>query len=119
LGVYKNADAQRIRSSGGAVRVTLDTNEGRGNDGTSLSCLGCYVQAALANTDEVYMNIDTSASDSVGIELGRPHINTAANSYGVGSCQPLWVPIDDVASLYFYSADADAVVDILYFKGGA
>ena len=119
MGVYKNADAQRIRSSGGAVRVELATNEGQGNDGTSLPCLGCYVQAALANTDEVYMNIDVAASDSVGIELGRPHINDDDNGYGAGSCQPLWVPIDDVASLYFYSADDDAVVDILYFKGGS
>ena len=119
MSVYKNADAQRIRSSGGAVRVALTTNTGRGNDGTSLPCLGCYVQAALANTDEVYMNIDIAASDSVGIELGRPHINTGQNEYAAAGCQPLWVPIDDVASLYFYSADADAVVDILYFVGGS
>lgn len=118
MGVYKNADAQRIRSSGGAVRVTLDSGTGQGNDGTSLPCLGCYVQAALANTDEVYMNIDVLASADVGIELGRQHINDGADEYGASACQPLWVPIDDVASLYFYSADADAVVDILYFTGG-
>jgi len=115
MGVYKNADAQRIRSSGGAVRVTLSGGTGQGNDGTSLPCLGCYVQAALANTDEVYMNIDVAASSSVGIELGRP--DNAANK--AGACQPLWIPIDNVASLYFYSADANAVVDILYFKGGS
>jgi len=115
MSVYKNADAQRIRSSGGAVRVTLDSGLGQGNGGTSLPCLGCYVQATLANTDEVYMNIDTAASADVGIELGRPHIFAD----GAAGCQPLWVPIDDVASLYFYSADDDAVVDILYFKGGS
>jgi len=118
VGVYKNADAQRIRSSGGAVRVTLDSGLGQGNGGTSLPCLGCYVQAALANTDEVYMNIDTAASADVGIELGRPYL-AEGNDYAAAACQPLWVPIDDVASLYFYSADADAVVDVLYFKGGA
>jgi len=112
---YNGADAQRIRSTGGAVRVTLGTTPGnRGNGGTSLPCLGCYVQAAIANTDEVYMNIDIAASADVGIELGRQVTgNTDA------ACQPLWVPIDDVASLYFYSADDDAVVDILYFKGGS
>lgn len=119
MGVYKNADAQRIRSSGGAVRVTLSTGTGQGNGGTSLPCLGCYVQAALANTDEVYMNIDVAASSSVGIELGRPHINDGTNEYGAAGCQPLWVPIDNVSSLYFYSADANAVIDILYFKGGS
>ena len=114
MSVYKNADAQRIRSTGGAVRVTLDGGVGQGNGGTSLPCLGCYVQAALANTDEVYMNIDAAASADVGIELGKQATgNTDA------ACQGLWVPIDDVASLYFYSADADAVVDILYFKGGS
>jgi len=32
-------------------------------------------------------------------------------------CQPLFVPIDDVASLYFFSGDSDAVVDILYLTG--
>ena len=120
MSVYKNADAQRIRSTGGAVRVTLGTTtDNRGNGGTSLPCLGCYVQAALANTDEVYMNIDIAASADVGIELGRQHINTGQNEYAAAGCQPLWIPIDDVASLYFYSADTDAVVDILYFKGGS
>lgn len=114
MGVYKNADAQRIRSSGGAVRVTLDGGTGQGNDGTSLPCLGCYVQAAIANSSVVSMNIDAAASADLGIELGKQATgNTDA------ACQALWVPIDDVSSLYFYSADANAVVDILYFKGGS
>lgn len=114
MSVYKNADAQRIRSTGGAVRVTLDEGTGQGNGGTSLPCIGCYVQAAITNTEPVYMNIDTAASADVGIGLGKPETGNS-----VATCQPLWVAIDDVASLYFYSADADAVVDILYFKGGS
>jgi len=114
MSVYKNADAQRIRSSGGAVRVTLDTKLGQGNDGASLPCLGCYVQASIDNTSVVSMNIDTAASADLGIELGKQIDGNA-----VAACQPLWVPIDDVSSLYFYSEDADAVVDILYFVGGS
>ena len=114
MGTYKNADAQRIRSTGGTVKVTLATNVGQGNGGTSQPCLGCYVQAAIANTEVVSMNIDVAASALLGIELGKQiKGNTDA------ACQALWVPIDDVASLYFYSADANAVVDILYFKGGS
>ena len=115
MGTYKNADAQRIRSSGGVVRVTIGTTtDNRGNGGTSLPCLGCYVQAAIANTEVVSMNIDVAASALLGIELGKQ-----LNGNTTSACQPLWVPIDDVASLYFYSADATAVVDILYFVGGS
>jgi len=114
MSCYKNADAQRIRSSGGAVRVTLGTTtDNRGNGGTSLPCLGCYVQAALANSAVVSMNIDTAASASVGIELGK---QTTGNADA--ACQALWVPIDDVASLYFYGTDND-IIDILYFTGGS
>jgi len=111
---YENSSCLN-RSSGGAVRVTLSSGVGQGNGGTSIPCAGCYVQAALANTDEVYMNIGVAASASVGIELGRQHINDGTDEYGAAACQPLWVPTDDVSNLYFYSADADAVVDILYF----
>ena len=115
MSVYKNADAQRIRSTGGAVRVTIGTTtDNRGNGGTSLPCLGCYVQAAIANSHVVSMNIDVAASADIGIELGK---QVTGNTDG--ACQALWVPIDDVASLYFYSADDNAVVDILYFKGGS
>ncbi|KKM66513.1 hypothetical protein LCGC14_1480490, partial [marine sediment metagenome] len=31
-----------------------------------------------------------------------------------GAAQPLFVPIDDVSKIYFYSADADAIIDITY-----
>lgn len=119
MGVYANADAQRIRGSGGAVRVTCSTNVGQGNGGTSLPCLGCFVQAAIGNTEVVRMNIGIAASNTVGIDIGRPHINDGTDEYGAAACQPMWVAIDDVASLYFYSADADAIIDILYFKGGS
>lgn len=111
---YANARTNLISDAGGAVRVTLSTGTGQGNGGTSLPCRGCFVQAVDANTDVVRMNIDTAASDTLGIDLGRPFISGTTAS---GACQPLFVPVDDVASLYFYSGDANAVVDILYLKG--
>ena len=110
---YSGMQANRIAPSGGAVRVTLVSGEGRGNGGTSLPCKGCWVQAADASTDVVRMNIGAAATDSLGIDLGRPE-SDANNS---GSCQPMWVPIDDVAKLYFISGDTTADVDILYLLG--
>ena len=109
---YANMQADRICTSGGAVRVTLVSKDGRGNGGTSLPCKGCWVQAADASTDVIRMNIGAAATDSLGIDLGRPYISGTTAS---GSCQPLWVPIDDVAKLYFHcEGDATADVDILY-----
>jgi hypothetical protein len=109
----KFANAQpRICDSGGAVRVTLSSGTGQGNGGTSLPCKGCYVQAVDANTDVVRINIDTAASDTLGIDLARTSIGANAAS----TAPPLFIPIDDVSKLYFYSGDADAVVDIMYLK---
>lgn len=114
---YSNTSAVTIASSGGAVRVTLVSNVGQGNGGTSIPCKGCWVQALDSNTDVVRMNIDIAASDTLGIDLGRPHISDGTQEYGSGACQPIFVPIDDVAKLYFYSGHATAVVDILYLGG--
>lgn len=111
---YANARANLISDSGGAVRVTLSSGTGQGNGGTSLPCRGCFVSAVDANTDVVRMNIDTAASDTLGIDLGRAYISGNTASSGV---QPLFVPVDDVASLYFYSGDANAIIDILYLRG--
>ena len=105
---------QRIRGTGGAVRVTCSSDVGQGNGGTSLPCAGCFVQAAIGNTEVVRMNIDVAASASVGIDLARPFIS---GTTAACAAQPMWVPIDDVSSLYFYSADANAIIDILYVKG--
>ena len=108
---------QRIRGTGGSVRVTCSSNVGQGNGGTSLPCAGCWVQPAIANTEVVKMNVDLAASATLGVDLQRPHINDGTDEYGAAAAQPLWVPIDDVASLYFYSADANAIIDITYLKG--
>ena len=108
---YANLETNRVCTDGGAVRVSLSSGTGQGNGGTALPCRGCWVQGVDANTDVVRVNIGAAASDTAGIDLGRPFISGTTAS---GSCQPLWIPIDDVAKLYFFSGDADAKVDILY-----
>lgn len=114
---YANMQADRICTAGGAVRVTLTSGTGQGNAGVSLPCKGCWVQAADASTDVVRMNIGAAADDDLGIDIGWPHVNDDDNGYGIGSCQPMWVPIDDVAKLYFFSGDTTADIDILYLLG--
>jgi len=84
--------ANRICTSGGAVRVTLGTTtDDRGNGGTSLPCKGCWVQASDASTDVVRMNIGAAADDDIGIDLGRPYISGTTAS---GACQPMWTCFD-------------------------
>lgn len=111
---YSNTRANTIASSGGAVRVTLSSGVGQGNDGTALPCKGCFVQAVDANTDVVRVNIDIAASDTLGIDLGFPFI---AGQTASSACQSLFIPIDDVSKLYFYSGDTNAIVDIMYLGG--
>jgi hypothetical protein len=94
----------RITDSGGAVRVTIASNVGQGNGGTSLPCKGCFVGAAAANTSVVVMNIGVAASASLGIEVPK-------SNAGGG----MFIPVDDVASLYFYGASDNDVINLLYF----
>lgn len=110
--IYTGTDPSKIRSNGVPLKVTLSGGVAQGNDGTSLPCAGCYVQAASANTAVVKMSWGTDATANLGIELGRPFDGTDEGA----ACQPMFVPIDDVANLYFFSTDTDAIVDILYLK---
>lgn len=96
----------RIRPNGGSVKVTIASNVGQGNGGTTLKCAGCWVSSAAANTGPVKMNIASAANANLGIELPK---SDAAN--------PLWVPISDVSKLYFYSGTDGDIVDITYLKG--
>ena len=105
---------QRIRSGGGSVKVTLSGGTAQANSGTSQPCAGCFVQAATANTAVVKMNIGIAASANLGVELGRQWVYDGETEASASACQPLWVPVDNVNLLYFYSADADAIVDITY-----
>lgn len=95
---------QHIRHGGGSVRTTLAANVGRGNDGVSLPCAGCWVSAPSGNTAPTKFNIGAAASATLGVEIAE----------GV---QAQWIPIDDVSQLYFYSGGATDVVDITYLKG--
>lgn len=114
---YSNTRANTIADGGGSVRVTCASNVGQGNGGTELPCKGCWVQPAIANTEVVKMNIEAAASAVLGVDLQRQHINVVANECRAAASIPLFVPINDVAKLYFYSADANAIIDITYLKG--
>lgn len=103
---YYNCDFNRCTDSGGAVRVTIDSNVGRGNGGTSLPCKGCFVSPASANTGTIRVNIAADASDTVGIQIPD------ADQGG-----PVFIPVDDVNLLYFYGGTDGDVVDILYLLG--
>lgn len=111
--MYENSGL-KIRPGGGSVKVALSGGLGQGNGGTSLLCAGCLVQAAIANTEVVKMNIGAVASANLGVELARQYVSGTTAG---GAAQPLFVPISDIANLYFYSADSNAIVDITYFKG--
>lgn len=117
MGVYTNSDGSLIRSGGGSVKVALVAGVGQGNGGTSQPCCGCWVQSAAANTAVVKMNIAAAASANLGVELGRQSNYDGTDEASAAGCQPLWVPVSDVNLLYFYSSDADAVVDITYLGG--
>lgn len=108
--------SQKIRSHGGSIRVTCSGGVGQGNAGVALPCGGCWVQPVIANTEVVKMNVDVAASATLGVDLQRPHINDGTDEYGAAAAVPLWVAIDDLSKLYFYSADADAIIDITYLK---
>ncbi len=111
---YSGANGARIQSHGGPVRVTCVSNEGQGNGGTSLPCAGCWVQAAIDNTEVVKMSIDVAATAVLGVDLARPQIYDGTTEASAAAAQPMWVNIDDVSKIYFYSVDANAIIDILY-----
>lgn len=99
-----NHSTTLVISTGGAVTVAIASNVGRGNGGTSLPCKGCLVVAQAGNTAVVKMNIGIAASASLGIEVPQSDQGGAT-----------FVPIDDVAKLYFYGGTNGDDIDILYF----
>jgi hypothetical protein len=101
---YFGASGSKIRHSGGSVRVTCAANVGQGNGGTSLQCAGCWVSAPSGNTAPTKFNIGTAASATLGAEIAK----------GVNA---MWIPIDDVSQLFFYSGGATDVIDITFLRG--
>lgn len=99
---YTNSP-QRVRNGGGSVKVTIVSNAGQGNGGTSLPCAGCWISPRAANSGIVKFNIGVAAGADLGVEFTK-------------ATQPLWVPVDDVAKLYFYGSSNADVVDIIYLK---
>ena len=104
---YDNTQWTRCARTGGSVTVAISSNVGQGNGGTSLACRGCWVSPRSGNTGVIKMNIGAAASASLGIELSD------ANTGG----GPLWVPVSDVAQLYFYGATNGDDIDITYLTG--
>lgn len=103
---YDNKIWSRCARTGSVGIVTLDmTGRGQGNDGTTLYCRGCWVQNRYGNAP-VKMSIGTAATAVFGVEI---------SNYGVGA-QPLWVPVSDVAQLYFYGTRGNTI-DIIYLLG--
>lgn len=88
-------------STGGAVRVTLSGGVGQGNGGTSLPCRECWVHVGADGTGPVTVNIGSAASTILGVEIKK-------------DLAPFKIPVDDVSKLYFFSATAADVIDILW-----
>ena len=91
-------------TTGGSVRVTCASNVGQGNGGTSLPCKGCWISTETGSTAPTKVNIGAAASATLGITFDEAATGQT----------PLWIPIDDVSKLYFYSGGATDVIDIMY-----
>jgi len=105
MAITDNTRLDIVPMNGGSVRVTIASNVGRGNDGTSLPCKKVWL---IANSDDIRVNLFSACTATTGIPV--PHYNAANN----GNELPLELEINDVANLYFYGATDSKVVDILY-----
>lgn len=103
---YDGTSSTHIARSGGATIALLGASgTGQGNAGTSIACKGCWVQSRAGN-NMVKFSVGTAASVVNGVEL----LNEEAGG------NPLWVPISDVAQLYFYGTTGN-IIDIVYLLG--
>ena len=107
---YYNTGTGLVPGEGGAVRVTVASNLGQGNGGTSLPCKKVWL---ITDGTDVRVNISTAASATLGIPVPWAlHSTTATQAYS--SWGVLELEIDDVAKLYFYGGTDGKVVDILW-----
>lgn len=100
LALLSNDLLSSISTGGGSQRVTLS---GGVAQPSTQACRFCRVQAHSGNTEVVRVRIGVAVTDgTTGIELpGNPVITPYT--------------VSNLNLLYFYSADADAIVDIEYF----
>lgn len=114
---YSNTPVDRAMGDGGAVRVTLASNVGQGNGGTSLPCRIAYVQGMCSNTSYVHMNIGAAATSVLGVCVPQgPTTTISATVSEAPNAGPMPLPIDDVSKLYFWGATDGDAVDILYIR---
>jgi len=107
---FANTRLDVVPSEGGAVRVTIASNVGQGNDGTSLPCKKAWL---ISNGTDVRVNIGSAASATVGIPVAWAlHDTTTDETFSNYSV--LELDIDDVSKLYFYGGTNGKVIDILY-----
>jgi len=104
---YDNTDWSKCAQNYDVMSVVIDvTGNAQGNDGVSLPCKGCYVQTREDNFS-AKMSIGRPATAVLGVELAPSNRST----------QPLWVPVSDVAQLYFYSELLWGTIDIMPMFG--
>lgn len=106
-----------VPSVGGAVAVTIASNVGQGNGGTSIPCKKVLVQGAISNASPIMMNINAAATSVLGIALpsrGNLGVSITAFISTTPVPPPLEIEIDDVNKLYFWGATDGDYVNILY-----
>jgi len=87
-------------TGGGSQRVTLS---GGVAQATAQACKFCRIQVYSTNTEVVRVRIGTAVIDATtGIEIPGSPVLTPYS-------------VSNLNLLYFYSADANAIVDIEYF----
>lgn len=101
---FAGTSGHLVPSEGGSVRVTIASNAGQGNGGTSLPCKKVWLNSDAV---DVRVTIGTACTVSTGIQV--PQVDQANDVWDA-----LEIDIDDVSKLYFYGATNGKIVDILY-----
>lgn len=100
---YAATSGDLVPDTGGSFRVTIASNVGRGNGGTSLPCKRVYITQTAGNTGQAKVNIGAAASATLGIDIPKG-----------AAAPPVALLLDDASKLYFYSGTNGDTVDVLY-----